>query len=134
MGLLTFYNVEAQSVVVKIIDAGAVYWDTESPELGVLTGTGTAHVVFHYDINGNEIGLKANIHLTNLTSSETGEIFLANAIQKNVNSTSDPDIIISRLMLVLNGNMGTRLVCMETVEINMRTGEWVSLEHNHKQW
>lgn len=129
-----WYRGDAYSVVLKLINVEAVYWDTKSPELGVLTGTGTAHVVFHYDINGNEIGLKANIHLTNLTSSETGEVFLANVIQKNVNSTSDPDIIISRAIFILNGNMGTRIVCLETIEINMRTGEWVSLEHNHKQW
>ena len=109
-------------------------YDTDSPELGIFTGTATLHVVFKYDRFGNETGARANIHFTNLTSDATGEIFLANCIQKNVNRTADPNVIISKMKIVLIGNMGTRIVCDETIEINLITGDWVSIEHNHKQW
>ncbi len=132
--LFSTFNVQSQSVTEKWINFEYVGWDTYSPELGVLTGTGTAHVVFKYDKLGTQIGLKANIHLTNFTSSLTGEIFMANVIAHDNFLSSDPNVFISRIKWVLKGNMGTRMVCTETWEINSVTGEMVSLEHNHKQW
>lgn len=132
--LFSSFNVQSQSVTEKLIDFEYVGWDTDSPELGDLTGTGTMHVVFKYNKLGTLIGVKANIQLTNFTSIITGEIFLANTIEHTSLLSSDPDVFISRIKWVLKGNMGTRIVCTETWEINAVTGEMVSLEHNHKQW
>ena len=133
LGLLTFYNVEAQSVSTKSYDFVVNIWDTYSPEMGLLTGPCTIHFVAKYDRFGNQIGLKANAHITTLTSNTTGEVFHANIVESD-SFTSVPDIIIVTFRAILLGNMGTRLVCTETFEFNTATGEFVSLEHRHKQW
>lgn len=130
--LFSSFNVQSQSVSEKWINFEWVGWDTDSPELGDLTGTGTVHVVSKYDKLGTLIGRKSNTHLTNVTSS-TGEIFMVNSIDHGLLS-SDPNIVILRVKWVLKGNLGTRIVCTETWEMNLATGEMVSLEHNHKQW
>ena len=132
--LFSSFNVQSQTVSEKWINFEWVGWDTYSPELGTLTGTGTAHVVFKYDKLGILIDRKGHIHLTNVTSSITGEIFLANIIDHAYLLSTDQDVVISKVKYVLKGNMGTRMVCFETWEINIVTGEMVSLEHNHKQW
>ena len=131
--LFSSFNVQAESVSEKWINFEWVGWDTYSPELGDLTGTGTVHVVSKYDKLGTLIARKTNTHLTNVKSSLTGEIFMVNSIDQGLLS-SDPDVIFTRVKWVLKGNMGTRIVCTETWEINIVTGEMVSLEHNHKQW
>ena len=131
--LFSSFNVQSQSVSEKWIDFEWVGWDTYSPELGDLIGTGTVHVVSKYDKLGILISRKTNTHLTNVTSSLTGEIFMVNSIDQGLLS-SDPDVIFTRVKWVLKGNMGTRIVCTETWKINLVTGEMVSLEHNHKQW
>ena len=132
--LFSSFNVQSQSVSEKWFNYESTVWDTYSPELGFLTGTSTVHVVFKYDKLGNITGVKVHTHFTNLTSSTTGEIFLANIYDHQTLLTSDPDVGISRFRMVLIGNMGTRMVCTETWEINLVTGEMVSVEHNHKQW
>ena len=134
LGLLTFYNAEAQTVSTKLDDFQYYVWDSDSPELGLLTSIGTIHVLNEkYDLFGNLVGEKFNCHTTTLTSSITGEVFLANFVTHTSN-TSDPDVFVLTVKSVLIGNMGTRIVCTEKAEYNISTGEFVSLEHRHKQW
>lgn len=133
-GLVTFYNVEAQSVSTKLYDFEITVFDAYSPELGFLTGKCTIHLVNEeYDRFGNPIGEKFNCHVTTLTSSITGEEFLANFVTHSSN-TSDPDVFVLTVRSILIGNLGTRLVCTEKFEYNISTGEIVDLEHRHKQW
>lgn len=133
-GLVTFYNAEAQSVSTKLNDFAAMVFDSYSPELGLLTGIGTIHLVnAEYDNFGNPIGEKFNSHVATLTSSLTGEEFLANFVCHTIN-TSVADVFVLTVKTVLIGNRGTRLVCTETFEYNITTGEMVDLKHKHKQW
>jgi hypothetical protein len=132
--LFSSFNVQSQSVSEKWINFEWTISDDYSPELGSLTGTSTMHVVFKLDKLGNINGVKINIHSINVTSSASDETFMVNLIQQESFITPDPDVILARAKLVIKGNMGTRIVCTQTYEINAITGEEVSLEHNHKQW
>jgi hypothetical protein len=132
--LFSSFNVQSQSVSEKYLNFEWTIWDDYSPELGFLSGTSTMHVVLKLDKLGNPTGVKINIHCTNVTSSISKETFMVNIIQQESFITPDPDVILGRAKLVIKGNMGTRIVCTQTYEINLITGVEVSLEHNHKQW
>jgi len=131
--LFSSFNVQSQAVSEKYLNFEWTISD-DSSELGFLTGTSTMHVVLKLDKLGKPTGVKINIHCTNVTSSISDETFMVNLIQQESFITPDPNIILGRAKLVIKGNMGTRIVCTQTYEINMITGVEVSLEHNHKQW